>query len=196
MSLSQIESPAMKLLQASWNEWTNVVRRFARHAVHSAEFSRQGYRELYFRLQGHIDQSLEDMPADGGVLRGMKELSAPWPSLDSLATADKKLLQDLLDRCAAIQKTWSGAGGTPARRHTTAVVALLLVLAVFAVGLFLMVTQRIPERLRVDPEFPFAGLLRTVVRGGWNLRSGIPIVCVAAVVMMITWLVFRPPRRD
>jgi len=37
-------------------------------------------------------------------------------------------LQDLLVRCAAIQKTWSGAGGIPARRRTTAVVVLLLLL--------------------------------------------------------------------
>lgn len=196
MSLSQIESPAAKLLQASWNEWTRIVSRFARHGVHEAEFSRQGYRELHARLQGCIDRSLEELTADAVVLRGMKELSAPWASLDSLATADKKLLQDLLVRCAAIQKTWGVAGGAPARRRTTAAVTLLLFLAVFAAALFLMVTQRIPDRLRVDVQFPFAGLLRTVFGGGWNLQSGIPFVCVAVVVSLITWMVFRPPRRD
>jgi len=196
MSLSQIESPAAKLLQASWNEWTRIVSRFARHGVHEAEFSRQGYRELHARLQGCIDRSLEELTADAVVLRGMKELSAPWASLDSLATADKKLLQDLLVRCAAIQKTWSGAGGVPARRRSTAVVALLLFLFVFAAAVFLMVTQRIPDRLRVDVQLPFSRLLRTVFGGGWNLQSGIPLVCVAVVVALITWMVFRPPRRD
>lgn len=196
MSLSEVKSPAPNLLQASWNEWTNVVRRFARHGVHTAEFSRQGYRELHSRLQGDIDRSLEEMTVDAGVLRGMKELSAPWPSLDSLAMADRKLLQDLLDRCAAIQKTWSGAGRAASHRRTTAAVALLLFLAVFAAALLLMVTQRNPDRLRVDIQFPFAGLLRTVFGGGWNLRSGIPAVCVAVVVALITWMVFRPPRRD
>lgn len=196
MSLSQIESPAAKLLQASWNEWTRIVGRFARHGAHEAEFSRQSYRELHARLQGCIDGALEELTADVGVLRGMKDLSAPWPSLDSLAMADKKLLQDLLGRCAAIQKTWSGAGGVPARRRTNSVVALLLFLFVFAAAVFLMVTQRIPDRLRVDVQLPFSRLLRTVFGGGWNLQSGIPLVCVAVVVSLITWMVFRPPRRD
>jgi hypothetical protein len=195
MSLIQTDSESTLQLQASWKEWTRVVCRFARHGVHTAEFSRQGYCRLHASLQEAIDRSLESMTGDVCVLRSMKELSAPWVSVDSLAAADRKLLQDLGERCIAVQKTWGGAAEAAPQGRKTALVAVLLVLAASVAGILLVVTRGSPDGFPLDARLPFAGLLRTLVRGGWILQSGIPIACAAVVVMVITWLVFRPPGR-
>ncbi|MFM7058303.1 MAG: hypothetical protein ACKO2P_15405 [Planctomycetota bacterium] len=197
MVCRQTSSSALPTLQASWQEWMGILSRFARHGVHTGEFSRQGYRELHARLQGAIDRSLEEMTADVCVLRSMQELSAPWPSLESLAVADRKLLQDLLDRCAALQQTWGGVsdGAAHGRKTATGVALRLLSLAVCVAGILLLVTRRMPGEMSLDARLPFAGVLRTLMRGSWDLQSGIAVACVGVVVVMITWLVFRPPRR-
>jgi hypothetical protein len=128
------------------------------------------------------------------VLNGMKELSAPWLSVDALASADKKLLKDLMDRCTAIQKTWAIAPESP-RRWPTMAAFMLLFLVMFAVVLAPEIHRGVVERLPVDTGYSVAGWLRTFSRNRPALQQGMLIVSVAAAVMMTTWLVFRPPGR-
>lgn len=194
MSLTQAEIETDKLLRASWNEWAKVVNRFAYHGVQKSEYSQEQYRALYSDLQNHIARSLERMTMEAHVLNGMKELSAPWLSVDALASADKKLLRDLMDRCTAIQKTWASAPESP-RRWPTTVAFVLLFLAMFAVVLAPEINRGIIERLPVDSGYSVAGWLRTFSRNRPALQQGMLIVSVAAAVMMTTWLVFRPPGR-
>ncbi|MEI7698577.1 MAG: hypothetical protein WCK86_02170 [Planctomycetia bacterium] len=194
MSLTQTELETDKLLRASWNEWATVVNRFACHAVQKSEYSQERYRALYSSLQTHIERSLEEMTIEAHVLNGMKELSAPWLSVDALASADKKLLKDLTDRCTAIQKTWATAPESPRRWPKTAVLVLLF-LAMFAVVLAPEINRGIIERLPADSGYSLAGWLRTFSRNRPALQQGILIFSVASAVMMTTWLVFRPPGR-
>ena len=194
MSLTQAEIQSDNLLRASWTEWAKVIDRFACHGVQKSDYSQEQYRALYSRLQNHIAQSLEQMTMEAHVLNGMKELSAPWLSVDALASADKKLLKDLTDRCTAIQKTWAIVPES-SRRWPTMAAFVLLFLAIFAVVLAPEIHRGIVERLPADTGYSVAGWLRTLSRNRPALQQGILIFSVASAVMMTTWLVFRPPGR-
>jgi hypothetical protein len=195
MSATQTVNQTQKLLQASWNEWTGVVRRFARQGMHSGEYSRQHYRDLHSTLQQHIDKSLVDMSTDAGVLQGMKELSSPWPSVESLASADKKLLADLLSRCNAVQKAPAHTPASPRRYFTAITLPLVLMLAAAVVILSPEISREILELLPVNSDYAITGFLRTLLRNARELQYDILVICVASAVMMVTWLVFRPPGR-
>lgn len=195
MSPTQTESHNHELLLASWTAWTSVVRRFALHGVHSGEYSRQRYHNLHSSLQTHIDRALDEKSTEANVLHGMKQLSAPWPSVDALASADRKLLKDLMDRCTAIQKTLDQAHESSRRPYTLTALAMLLLLAVFAALMSPGISHNILQRLPSEPVHAFPGFLRTLLRNGPELQHGLLIVCASATVLMITWLVFRPPGR-
>lgn len=195
MPAAQTFNQTPKLLQASWSEWMGVVRRFARHGIHASEYSRQHYRELHAALQRYIDKSLAEMSTDARVLQGMRELSSPWPSVESLAGADKKLLADLLSRCNAVQKASAHAPASPRRYVTAITLPLVLTLAVAVVVLSPEISRRILKLLPVNSDYPITGFLRTLLRNARELQHDILIICVASAVMMVTWLVFRPPGR-
>jgi hypothetical protein len=194
MSLTRTDSETPEMLRAAWNEWAKVVHRFAYHGVRRGDYSQELYGALHSGLQKHIERSLEEMTMEPHVLKGMKDLSAPWLSIDALANADKKLLKDLTDRCTAIQKTWSSVPESPRYWRTTALL-LLLFLGIFALVLAPEINRSILERLPVDSGYSVAGWIQTVSRHRAAFQNGILIFTVAAAVMMTTWLVFRPPGR-
>lgn len=195
MTPMQTKSQTPKLLQASWTEWTSVVRRFARYGVHTGEYNRQHYRQLHSRLQSCIDRALDEMSADAGVLQGMKLLSAPWPSVDSLASADKKLLNDLINRCNALQNSITYTPVAPRRRYAVTTLAMLLFLTAITLLLSREINHSFLEQRPGGPTHSITDFLRNQLSNANEWQQGLLILCVSAAVVMFTWLVFRPPGR-
>jgi serine/threonine protein kinase len=164
-------------LRQAWPRWTAVVEAVARGK--RTRLSEEVYRTLHTQLLGVCREQTE--AAEGTQRAAFERLIAlvePWLTPQSLATADRDTLTDLLRRCKQVEQEL-GVGGGMSRWGWAALLAAL------AVAAFLGWRVAHLPQVTVSPASWWLPLKREVIASPllWTL-SALPVVVFGAVGLL------------
>jgi hypothetical protein len=160
-------------LRQAWPRWTAVVEAVA-HGK-GARLSEEAYRTLHTQLLGVCREQAE--AAEGAQRAAFERLVAiaePWLTPQSLATADRDTLTDLLRRCKQVEQELGVGGGVLGWGWAA-------LLAALAVAAFLGWRVAQGPQLTVSPASWWLALKRVVVGNPllWTLLA-LPVVMFGA----------------
>lgn len=124
-------------VRAEWRNWTRIVRLFAsrregRFLVAAEEYERLHRRLLH--LMGVLAQEASGQRRS--LYRRLQRTLTPWVTLESLNSANRSVLNDLLDRCMDAQQQLDRRLVVYARRLRRALfaaIAIVLLAALVAI---------------------------------------------------------------
>ena len=194
MAVGVAETQTSRMLRIAWAEWLGIVQRFANQGCGRHDVSSELYRSLYSGLQQRIEQSRGEGTLDPTQLKLMRDLSEPWISVESLASADRKLLEELARRCSAVHPDWRSSERQKNDHFSRRSVMLLC--GVLLAGLAgLVVWQGLLDWSSLDVADALLAWARNIRRNHTVFHSGLLILAATISILTVTWMVFRPPGR-
>lgn len=194
MASGVVETEASRMLRVAWGEWVRIVQRFASQGYGRHDVSSDFYRSLYSSLQQRIEQSQVEGTLDAEQLKLMRDLSEPWINVESLASADRKLLEQLTGRCSAVHPDWRPSGSH--KHDHISRRSVVLYGAVLLAGLAgLAIWQGLLEWSSIDAANSVLAWARSIRRNYSLVHSGLLILAATISILTVTWMVFRPPGR-
>lgn len=194
MASGVVESKTSRMLRVAWADWLRIVQRFASHGCGRHDVSSEFYRSLHSSLQQRIEQSQVEGTLNAEQLKLMRDLSEPWISVESLASADRKLLEELTKRCSAVHPDWRSSGRQEHDHFSTRSV-MLLCGGLLAGLVGLAVWQGMLDWSSLDVTDSLLAWARNIRRNHTVFHSGLLILAATISILTVTWMVFRPPGR-
>jgi hypothetical protein len=178
-------------LRELWQRWAALIAHVAGGRTAGKAISSQDYRMLYIALLQACRKSAE--AADESMrasLGRLEQIVAPWVRLESVASADRKLLTRLMEQCDEAGRVFSGRASSSARRRPAVrrrqSAGIKTWLIVFAVGILLgvlvlrWIDSPVHSDLRYDGQILLIRLKFAVLRAGF-----LKVFSVIAVVVVI-----------
>ena len=194
MASGVAETETSRMLRVAWGEWLRIVQRFAGQGCGRHEVNSEFYRSLYCRLQQRIEQSQIEGTLDAEQLKLMRNLSEPWITVESLVSADRKLLEELTGRCSAVHPDWRSSGFQEHIHFSRS--SVMLFCGVLLAGLAaLAIWQGLLDLSSLDVTDSLLAWVRDIRRNHSMVHSGLLILAATISILTVTWMVFRPPGR-
>ncbi|MEN9554330.1 MAG: hypothetical protein RLZZ232_616 [Planctomycetota bacterium] len=194
MASGVAETETSRMLRVAWGEWLRIVQRFAGQGCGRHDVSGEFYRSLYSSLQQRIEQSQVEGTLDAEQLKLMRDLSEPWITVESLASADRKLLEELTGRCSAVHPDWRSYGFQERKHFSRS--SVIMFCGVLLAGLAgLAIWQGLLDWSSLDVTDSLLEWVRNIRRNHAMVHSGLLIMAATISILAVTWMVFRPPGR-